>query len=101
MLSIIMNNIYLINEFRWEKNNKKVLKFLSGLIEENEMPKSTVKREILEEVGVRDVKVKKLFTYVKQGTINQRRYYYVAYINNTKELDLSILCKFSKKRIRI
>ncbi|MFA7193802.1 MAG: NUDIX hydrolase [Candidatus Paceibacterota bacterium] len=92
-------NIFLINESRWENHNRKSVKILSGLVEENESPSSCVKREIFEETGISDIRIKKIFTHNKQGTINQKKHFYIVYIKNEKDIDLNILCKFSKKKL--
>lgn len=97
-------NLFLINESRWEKNDRKIIKLLSGLVENGENLSSAAKRELLEETGIASAKLKKIFTYKDRGTINQDKHYFIAYIKNNDISSFGYLCKFTKrslaKRIR-
>lgn len=76
------HNLFLINEPRWEKNNQKTMKLLSGLVDDKERVSSAAKRELFEETGIAGATLKKLFTYKDRGTINQDKHYFIAHIKN-------------------
>jgi ADP-ribose pyrophosphatase YjhB (NUDIX family) len=94
------HNLFLINEPRWENDNWKKIKLLSGLVEDNEKASSAAKRELLEETGITGAKLKKLFTYKDRGTINQDKHYFIAYIKNSRISSFDRLCKFTERSLQ-
>ncbi|MCK4918513.1 MAG: NUDIX domain-containing protein [Candidatus Pacebacteria bacterium] len=93
-------NLYLLKEKRWEKNNKKVVKLVSGLVENGEKTIEAAKRELKEEVGNLDIKRwKKVFTYNQKGTINQKRYYYLVFIGAKPKHSKTFLCEYTKEKL--
>lgn len=94
------HNLFLINEPRWEKDNQKTIKLLSGLVEDKEKASSAAKRELLEETGITDAKLQKLFTYKDRGTINQDRHYFIAYIKNNNISSFDRLYKFTERSLQ-
>ncbi len=100
LLSDDKYNLFLLNEPRWENHNRKTIKLLSGLVEDDEKASSAAKRELLEEIGITDAKLKKLFTYKDRGTVNQNKHYFIVYIKNNKMLRSGRLCKFTKTSLK-
>lgn len=72
-----------IKERRWEKNDKPVVKIISGMVNVGESALSAAKRELIEETGLEAEKWRKIFTLRQNGTINQKRHYFIADHLNT------------------
>lgn len=93
------HNLFLIKEPRWEKNNQKAIKLLSGLVDNKEKASFAAKRELFEETGISGATLKKLFTYKDRGTINQDKHYFIAHIKNYSTSS-GRLYKFTKKSLQ-
>lgn len=91
---------YLLKEKRWEKNGQKVIKLVSGLVKNGEKSIDAAKREMKEEVGLNIKRWEKVFTYNQKGTINQRRHYYLAFMEKVPENENIPFCKYTKAGLR-
>lgn len=100
LISDTKGDFYLLKEKRWEKNGQKVIKLVSGLVENGEKSIDAAKREMKEELGLNIKRWKKVFTYNQKGTINQRRYYYLAFMEKVPENDNIPFCKYTKAGLR-
>ncbi len=69
--------IIFINELRFNEKNVR-LKTVSGIIDQNEKPVETAKRELEEETGIKAENLTKLMTISDTGTINDVRHYFIA-----------------------
>jgi len=92
-------NLYLLKEKRWENGDKKVIKLVSGLVENGEKIIDAAKRETKEEVSLDIKRWKKTFVYNQKGTINQKRYYYLAFIDGKTTHNKTLLYKYTKEEL--
>ncbi len=69
--------IIFINELRFNEKSVR-LKTVSGIIDQNEKPIETAKRELEEETGIKAENLTKLMTISDTGTINDVRHYFIA-----------------------
>ena len=100
LISDTKGDLYLLKEKRWEKNGQKVIKLISGLVENDEKPIDAAKREMKEELGLDIKRWKKVFVYNQKGTVNQRRHYYLAFMGKMPENDHIPFCKYTKAGLR-
>ncbi len=74
---LIKEKVRFIKEKRWERKNKPIIKIISGLVNGGEKPLQAAKRELFEETGLKAIQWKKIFIINQEGTVHQRRHYYI------------------------
>ena len=70
--------VRLIKERRWVRGGKVEIKIPGGVLEKNEKPLLTAKRELKEEMGLLAKKWRLFFQAKQTGTVNDQRFYYLA-----------------------
>jgi ADP-ribose pyrophosphatase len=70
--------IRLVREKRWDRGGKIKDKVVAGILEKNEKPLQTAKRELKEELGLIASKWEQFLIAEQKGVVNDKRIYYLA-----------------------
>ncbi len=72
------DHFYLVKQYRYTTKSR-LLQVVAGVVEKNETPPTTVKKELKEEAGITAKKIKKLgWYYANYGCSNQKAHVFLA-----------------------